>query len=408
MKAIRADFMLDKNGDIQKNRTLIYDKKIINVLESDKAIEKYPQLKPVYQKNTLLMPTFCNPHVHLEFSQNRCGLNYGEFTRWLGSVIANPLQSTPRELRTAIDQTIAMMLQSGTTAVGAISSFGGEIDALTASKLKAVIFNEVIGADPMKSDEAFTGMLARYERTLQHKSERFIPALSAHSPYSTHPELIKKIVAFAKQNDLLITTHFLESQGEKEWMESSTGKLRAFFSDFFKLERESFATPKEFLELFEGSKTLFVHANFAESKELELIKKMEARIITCPRSNRLLNNCRLDWERAMDTGLFPLVATDGMSSNTSLSMLDELKTLLFIYYDKEIETYAKNALLSATRLNHEALGIDSGTLEAGKNGDFMLMDIPQDFAASSNQHSGIIFHAKPTQVFINGEPYGNA
>lgn len=61
---------------------------------------------------------------------------------------------------------------------------------------------------------------------MKFKNDFFIPAISIHSPYSTHPSLAYFALDLAKKQNLLASTHFLESKAENIWLRESKGVLK--------------------------------------------------------------------------------------------------------------------------------------------------------------------------------------
>lgn len=408
MDIIGASYLYEgrKDGDIKRDFAIVFDEKIVDVLPFEEAKKRYIADRIEFFKDSLLMPSLTNPHVHLEFGANRCALNYGEFTLWLGSVIANS-NSTPYP-KEEIEKDIDSMIKGGVSSFGAISSYGWDLEACVNSPAKIVYFNEIIGSNPALSDSFFEELMGRYEKSKEFRSDRFIPALSPHSPYSTHPKLVEKVIDVAKKEGVILSTHFLESKGEKEWLNSNKGVMKRFFKDFFKQERDSFISSCDYIELFRNTNTLFIHTLYADSKELELIKDIGGKVVSCPRSNRLLNSAKLNLNLLKKIGIEPLFATDGMSSNIDVSLLNELRYLLFIQYDSDINSLAKEALFSATFGAAKALGFNSGCLDKGYDADFLVCSLPIDFVDSSNQHLDIILHSKVQKVYINGRIYGDS
>jgi len=396
----------EENCDVLDDYAVVFDKKIIDFLPFEEAKKRYSGIKTEFFRDALLMPSFANPHIHPEFGANRCNFTYGEFTKWLGSVIKKS-PDLPICTTQDIENELSTIIKKGVTALGVISSNGYDLEACAASSAKIVYFNETVGSNPELKNMFFEKLLERYEKSKKLKSDRFIPALSPHAPYSTHPLLVREVLELAKKEQVLVSTHFLESMGEKEWLSSNSGELKSFFSDFFEMKRDSFLTPLEYIDMFEGVKTLFVHNLFADKNELEAILKIDATLVSCPRSNRLLNSARFDINQARNIGLNPLFATDGMSSNIDTHLLEELKFMIFINYDLEINDLAKYALFSSTALSHKVLGFEAGILKKGFDSDFIIVDMPQDYADSSNKHLDIILHGVVKKTYINGELYGD-
>ena len=89
-------------------------------------------------------------------------------------------------LKTAMQQGITECLRSGVGFVGAVSSYGYDLEVLADSPLRVLYFNEVIGSKIEVLDILFQNFLARLQDSKSVQNERFIPAVAIHSPYSVH------------------------------------------------------------------------------------------------------------------------------------------------------------------------------------------------------------------------------
>jgi cytosine/adenosine deaminase-related metal-dependent hydrolase len=403
MKAVSSKYIITCNDkkDILKDYTIIYDDKIVDILPTTQAKEKYKNIDIESNSTQVVMPGLVNTHVHLEFSKNKTTLEYGDFVSWLKSVIINR-----DELIGGVDEEYLMpilddILKSGTTAIGAISSYGFEITACKKSPIRAVLFNEAIGSKPDMIDDLYSLFMARLEDTKSMADDRFRPAIAIHSPYSIHPILTKKVLQHSKDDNLVVSAHFMESSAERDWLEKSKGDFVDFFKNFLGVDK-SLITPSEFLKQFDGQKTLFVHNTVATKDELQHIKDNDSSIVHCPVSNRLLTNSSLDLNLVSDIGVEYSIGTDGLSSNISLSMFDELRSALFTHTNADINELANNLLYSATNVGARALGIDSGELTVGKNADFLHIDLSDDISEDNIARNIILHTTKPNRVVVGG------
>ncbi|MBS9778805.1 MAG: metal-dependent hydrolase [Campylobacteraceae bacterium] len=406
MKIIKADFILTCNEkfDILQNKAICFDEKIVEINDAEILCSKYPEAKFIKMpKNSILMSGLINPHVHLEFSANRSILNYGDFIKWLNSVIKNRDEIMELSTKKSMQNAINEMIKSGTTTIGAISSAGFDLEVCAKSKAKVVYFNEILGSNPSSADVLFEDFKNRLHVSLEQKSEHFFPAISVHSPYSTHPILAKKALQIAKQKDMIVSTHFMESFAEREWLDEAKGDFVNFFAPFNPYAKP-LLKPLEYIELFKENKVLYTHCCYANDEELEAIKVQNATITHCPRSNRLLGCKNLHVKNILDKNINLTLGTDGYSSNNSLSIWDELRAALFLHVDLPLLSLAKNLLLSVTQNSSKALGVNSGSLEKGKDADFTavsLEQIPEDLEQLPVQ---LILHVKKAdKVFVNGE-----
>ena len=108
----------------------------------ENLLKRYPDAQLIYGgEHSVLYPGFINTHVHLEFSANTTALQYGGFMSWLDSVIEKRNDLLEQCDNTLMKSKINEMLHSGTTAFGAISSFGAELEVCAQSPQRVVFFN---------------------------------------------------------------------------------------------------------------------------------------------------------------------------------------------------------------------------------------------------------------------------
>lgn len=403
MKIINADFLYTPNGYIQ-NQAVAFTDTIKNIGTLENLIQKYPEAKIIQtEANSILYPGFINTHVHLEFSANKTSLAYGSFKPWLDSVIEHR-----DALMEACNNDMMMhecekMMHSGITTFGAISSFGNELEVCEKTPQRVVFFNELIGSNAMYADMLYGDFQERVKASqLCKESSRIIPAVAIHSPYAVHPILLQKAVNVAKQNHMPLSAHFLESQEEREWLESSSGTFRAFFLKYFNTST-TVTNIEEFMHAFDTYPTHFTHCVQANKVELDYLAQMGHSIAHCPRSNRYLGCGRLAIE---DLSLPYTIATDGLSSNDSLSIFDELKAALMLHHQAPINELSNKLIKSVTADPADILGLNCGKIEIDKLADFAVVTLPETPKRTDELALWTILHTKEvSEVYIEGEKY---
>ncbi len=377
LKIIKARYILpcDETFSVLENAAFVFDEKIIEVGKFESLIKKYPAAKLIKTpKNSLILPAFINTHTHLEFSANAYTLEFGDFLKWLKSVIKsrdNLSKSAKEEL---ILQKLSQMARSGTATIGEISSFGSDLSACVKSNLRVVFFNEILGVNEEFNEAKKAEFLKRFQASLKYVNERFSPAISLHSPYSLNLNLAKFALSLAKKHKMLVSSHFLESAYEKKWLLNAQGGFKKWLLNFSKNPKPNY-TPQSFVNLFKNQKTLFTHCVFLD--DFSLLDKNLHSITHCAMSNRLLCNKTLNLKKALNSGLNINLGTDGLSSNNSLSMLDEMRANLAIHSSLKPEILAQKLLLMATNKGAKALNLNAGEIKAGKLADFSVFKISE-------------------------------
>lgn len=391
----------DENFSIIKNGAIVFNDKIVDIDTIDNIKKKYPNNELIEpEDNSVLMPGLINSHVHLEFCANSTTLKYGNFLSWLNSVIKNRDTLIEKATNKLISTKLDRMKKTGTTTIGAISSYSFDMEPCAKSPLNTVFFCEVIGSKADMADTLFADFKSRLNGAKQYSSSNFIPAIAIHSPYSVHPFLVRESLALARSENLAVSTHFLESPEEFEWLHKDEGLFIEFFKNFLN-QSKAVTKPMEFLTHFSNVKKLsFTHCVEASSEDLEKIKSLGAVINHCPTSNRVLNNTKLDLSKLEDIKFS--IGTDGLSSNNSLSMFDELRTALMIHTDENIIELSKKLLQAATVNGSIALGLNKGILEVQKDADIISFKLPDTIEDEEDLAMQVILHTKSVNKTIIG------
>ncbi|MFY9142222.1 aminofutalosine deaminase family hydrolase [Sulfuricurvum sp.] len=389
------------DGTILRDHGIVFDKTIIEIAPNERLRDRYNGQCTELGTGSLLIPGLINSHVHLEFSANRSHLTYGEFMPWLSTVIANRDELINDCDDTCTARAIESMLSNGITAFGAVSSYGFDLDSCANAPQKVVYFNELIGSDPKMADALYGNFQERLFTSQQVQREGFYPSVAIHSPYSVHRILIQKALKYAYEKHLRVTAHFMESPAEREWLDQNSGPFQPFFENFLK-QTQAANTAAEFLSYFNDVPTLFTHAVHANEEELSAISEGGHFIIHCPISNRLLGNGALDLNRVEQHTIPWLCGTDGLSSNYSLDLFEEMKIALFLHHSHDLLTLAHKLWQSVTSTAAEALQLNCGKIASGYDADVLVMRI--DYPINDQLPIHLINHPHIIEsIYIQGE-----
>lgn len=404
MKIIYADFIYTPQGYLS-NQGVAFTDSIQDIDSADILESKYPEAEIITTKpNSILYPGFINTHVHLEFSANKTSLKYGSFMPWLDSVIEHREDLVANCDNAMMMEQCKAMLRSGVSTFGAISSFGNELEVCEKTPQRVVFFNELIGSNAQYADMLYADFIERVKASQScDKNSLITAAIAIHSPYSVHPIILQKAVNVAKQYTLPLSAHFLESQAERQWLEEGKGELKDFFEKYF-----STSVPvtniQEFMHAFDTYPTHFTHCVQANKEELSYLAKKGHSIAHCPRSNRYLGVGRLAIEDLEDIKLPFSIATDGLSSNDSLNIFDELRAALLLHNDIPIQALATSLVKSVTSDAADSLGLNCGRIEVGKMADFTLITLAETPKREEEIALWTVLYTKEaSSVFVNGE-----
>lgn len=373
MQILLADAIFTPDT-ILRDHGIVFDKTIIAVTPNHLLRAQYGEQCQELGSGSILMSGLINSHVHLEFSANQSTLTYGDFMPWLSSVIASRDELINECDGECMHSAIQAMLDNGITAFGAVSSYGFDLDACAKAPQKVLYFNELIGSDPAMADALYADFQERFFASKEIKRSGFYPAIAIHSPYSVHRVLIQRALKYAKDGNLRVTAHFMESPCEREWLDENGGDFKPFFENFLR-QHQAANTATEFLNYFHDIPTLFTHVVHASAQELAQIREGDHTIIHCPISNRLLGNGALNLETVQANGIRWICGTDGLSSNYVLDLFEELKIALFMHHSHDLLGLSHQLWRSVTIDAAEAMGLNCGTIAANYDADLLVVRV---------------------------------
>ncbi|SNR58622.1 amidohydrolase family protein [Desulfurobacterium atlanticum] len=334
--AVTADFVIDYEINVFENGWIIYDGKTVKFQYQ----EPQGRIKKIYKKNTVLFPALVNAHTHLELSlMDFNPEKTTSFDNWLLWIISNRQKLDIEEIKKGVKIGKNLTRKWGTGFIGDISSFGvSEVE-------NGMVFHEIIG-------NRFPGKIS-------------LP-ISIHAIYSTSVEVIKQGARLSKERNLPFQMHIGESYNELLF---ARGEKNVFESRIYPtLGRKRFEhlTADSVIDYIEKCEALCpqliaVHCTNLTRKELEKLMNTGAGIVICPRSNLFL---KTGFPNVEFIGQYEKagIGTDGLSSNTSLSLLSEIKTL---YFRTEGKISLKNLLYMATTGGARTLGIEETYRKSG-------------------------------------------
>jgi len=401
MVSIICPDYLYRNSKFEKGLAVAFGETIEAVDTPETLRRRYPEAEIFTPgSRSVLYPGFINVHTHLEFSANRSRLAYGDFLEWLQSVIRERDALVGEADDTVMESACMEMLRCGITTFGAISSFGIDLEVCRRVPQRVVFFNEIIGSNPASVDMLYRDFLQRVEASEHSREEEKItPAVAIHAPHSVHPVAVRRAVRLAREKNMPLSCHFMESPYEREWLDHASGGFRSFFEQYLNSHRPV-TTAGEFLEHFDGYPALFVHAVQATEEERGLLAEEGHSVAHCPRSNRLLGCGRYPLE---DRRVPFALATDGLSSNWSLSLFDEMREALMLHHHMPLRQLADLLIRSVTLDAARSIRSDAGRIETGAPADFALIRLPQPCEPEELALHTILHTREAEAVWIGGE-----
>ena len=284
----------------------------------------------------MLSPGFINSHCHLELSHLK---NVIAQKTGLISFIESILQkrfAEPGVIASAIEKKEQEMWENGIVGVGDICNTTDTLITKNKSRIRYRNFIELLGFLPERADEVFQAGKKVYNSFCENDKSAGFTSYAPHAPYTVSENLFKKI------NDAdagkIASIHNQESLDEDLFFKGEENGFQHLYKhlgidiSFFKPTGKS-SLQTYFSSLEKLSTIILVHNTFTNEEDIlflqESIKKNPQQIYfcLCPNANLYIENILPPVHLFRKNNLKILLGTDSLASNTSLSVLDEIKTL---------------------------------------------------------------------------------
>jgi 5-methylthioadenosine/S-adenosylhomocysteine deaminase len=219
------------------------------------------------------------------------------------------------------------------------------------------------------------------------RSDRIIPALAPHAPYTVAPENLLWIKEYADKKGLMIHMHLAETKKEIEDHRKQYGKNPVpHYEEIGVL----------------GPNMIAAHSIWLDEKDISILAKYDVKISHNPVSNMKLCSGVLPYRGMKKAGLTVSLGTDGCGSNNDLDMFESMKFASLLQKHATGDPTAlpaKEAYEMATVNGAKALGIDAGVIAKGKLADIILIDLKKpELTPDNNLTANLVYSAKGSCV----------
>jgi cytosine/adenosine deaminase-related metal-dependent hydrolase len=410
-----------------------------------------------------IVPGFVNAHTHFDLSGLRAKqLGGRSFVDWLRAVIAARREMDAKAVHHAVGRGIDASLAAGTTLVGDISSGGMSWTPLARSPLRATVFCELLGlgsdravhtakaarswlsamavaADAAQPPTAASDALVFDDGTPLESlpdlsgttlSQRLVPALSPHAPYSTHPLLYDLAGRWGTGAGATLCSHLAETREELRLIRDRAGPLRAFLESigaWNEAWRPPGPSPLDYLRRSDTERAnwLIAHGNYLTDDDIVATGRLQSAVggeppavgerqpamsdrplrrlavAYCPRTHFYFAHAPHPYPKLLASGVAVCIGTDSLASTPTLSVLDELRFLR----RRDPNLPGATLLHMATLAGAWALGRerDCGSLSPGKFADLAVIRLPAD-RDETDPHELLLQSNQPvTGAMIGGQ-----
>ncbi|NVB81526.1 MAG: 5'-deoxyadenosine deaminase [Kofleriaceae bacterium] len=348
----------------------------------------------------VIMPGLVQAHVHTCQTLARGRADDLELLDWLRNVIWPYEASLDEAAMTAsAELACAELLLGGTTAIldmGTVHHTDQVFAAAERSGIRATIGKAMMDAvDP----QIPTGLRESTQHSLDESArlikrwhgtanERLRYAYAPRFVLSCTDELLREVGVQAKARGVGIHTHASENKGEVALVRDRFGKDNIHVLDELGLL---------------GPHTCIAHAIHLSDDERALLASRGAHVCTCPSSNLKLASGICALPELIAAGVNVGLGADGAPCNNNLDGFTELRFVALLHKPRSGPRTlpAPEAVKLATLGGAHALGLGTqiGSLELGKRGDLIAVDVtPLHTLPASSPWSQIAYAAKSCDV----------
>ena len=354
----------------------------------------------------VLMPGLVNAHTHVPMTLLRGLADDLRLDVWLQGYVW-PVERefvSPDFVRLGTQLGCAELIRSGVTCFADMYYFEENVAKATAEAGLRAVCGQTVLKFPAPDAVSFEDSLAAAREFIEGwKGHTLItPSVSPHAYYTCTPEILRATAQLAAEFDVPLHTHISETALEVETMRRDNGMPVVPF-----LKKQG---------LFDA-KVLAAHCTHIDEGEMRTLLHAGAGVAHNPSSNLKLASGFAPVQKMLNLGLDVGIGTDGPASNNDLDMFEEVRLAAFVAKTVSNDPTALpaiTALTMATRLGARALhlGQVTGTLEAGKRADLILVDIsgihnsPRFRRDADNIYAQLVYTGKATDVsdvMVNGK-----
>ena len=357
------------SGVLADHAVAIRQGRIVDLLPSEDALERYDAAELVDRPGHLLIPGLVNAHTHAAMTLLRGLADDLTLMDWLQHHVwpAERRWMSAEFVEHGTELAMAEMLLGGTTTFNDMYFFP-EVVARSAARIgiRACVgmilikFPTVWASDP--AEYLRKGLALRDE----YKGHPLIStAFAPHAPYTVDDEYLVKIRRLADELEIPVHTHVHETADEVLGSVVDCGAR-----PLARLDRLGLVSPM----------LMAVHMTQLEDAEIERIAAAGSNVVHCPESNLKLASGFCPVAKLLAAGVNVCLGTDGAASNNDLDMLGEMRTAALLakgVAGRADAVTAEQALQMATINGARALGLadEIGSIEVGKWADLCCVDL---------------------------------
>ncbi len=348
-------------------------------------------------RHKVLMPGLVNAHTHVPMTLLRGFADDYTLLDWLHNYIF-PAEDklTPAMVYQGARLGLMEALASGTVSVTDMYSDEDQVaKAVSEIGMKANICRALISFDKdgfnPSTDSRIADMKSLVNDWHGHDGGRIAVDASIHAEYTSHDLLWRYTADYAHEKGIGMHVHVSESKEEHENCKTKYGKTPTYMLN----QQGVFNT-----------RTTVAHGVWLEPDDMEILADHRASVAHNPVSNLKLASGCADVRGMLKSGINVAIGTDGVSSNNSHDMFEEIKTCALFQKYREYDPTNVNALQALNlAITNGALSQgrqkEMGKIAVGYDADLVMLDFDKPHLTPCHHTiSNIVYAAKGSDVVL--------
>lgn len=385
--------MADGRPKIEESMDVFINNNIIEKIT--KGIEPKKGTKVIEGTGKVTMPGLINTHAHVAMSIFRETLDGYNLQEWLENKIW-PMEDKliGKDIYYGSYLSFIEMIRNGCTCINDMYFLPEySIKAAVETGVRLQTTRTLFSSDVDKRLAELKDLINKYK-----DNDTISINVGIHGLYTTNEDDLKKILRFAKKQNLHVHMHFCENNKEVQDIITSY----------------NVKNPVDVIEkYFKDIPAILAHCVKLTDKEIEDISKYKNISIShCPVSNLKLGCGVAKIQKMIDNDITVSLGTDGQGSGSNLDMFETMKFTALLQKGinenpKDMPAY--EVLKFATINGAKALNLENkiGSIEEGKCADLIVVNIDKEnMKPLNNIFANIVYNAKGTNVetsIVNGK-----
>ena len=313
----------------------------------------------------IVIPGLINTHTHVAMTVMKGVVDDIPFPKFLERVFRIDSDRTDKDLEIGTKIGCAEMIRSGTTTFVDLYYSEDVISKATAEAgIRGVLCWCVLDEELTTQKGNPLQNCKRFYDGFRNK-RKIVPGVGLQGVYVCNEETCRGAKEFSDEKDIPLTFHLSETREEVNNHRKKTGKRPAeWLNDIGVL----------------GKNAIAAHSAWLTMNEVRTMADAGMSISSCPVSNmKLATGGVAPIPEFQKYGVNVTVGTDGSTTNNSLDLMAEMKTLGLLQKSSRWDPTVANAqeLLDFVTMNAaKAIGMQDslGSVEAGKYADIVILD----------------------------------